>query len=427
MPLTIESVLSKFKPISGLVHVGAHHGQEWSTYKKYDIPVIFIEPCQDAFKILENKFASTKNVTLFNCAAGASNFTTEMYVEKSNNLGASNSVLKPKKHLEQYPEIKFTEKETVQVIPLDNLIQNNYNILVIDTQGYELEVLKGAVNILKNIDCIYTEANREELYEGCAMIDEIDKFLEPYNLIRTQADWRSKSWGDAVYIKGGKNKHIIIPSCYKYKECWYPLNELMKKYVPLDWPTILITDKADGHPFEKAKHDGTDYGWVENLKKGIENMSGTILFLQDDFFPDNFWDIDFIEKATALMKQEKIECFRLYPCPGPIDEIQIGEINGITYGKIHKGEPYRVSCQAALWDPEFLMSILNKVSGSAGNFEINGSMVDVAGKVYSVLRSSIKWPVSYLCTGIIRGEWNPDAFSLFQKEGVYVINNGIKI
>ena len=54
-------------------------------------------------------------------------------------------------------------------------------------------------------------------------------------------------------------------------------------------------------------------------------------------------------------------------------------------------------------------------------------MVDVAGKVYSVLRSSIKWPVSYLCTGIIRGEWNPDAFSLFQKEGVYVINNGIKI
>ena len=148
-------------------------------------------------------------------------------------------------------------------------------------------------------------------------------------------------------------------------------------------------------------------------------MTGIVLMIQDDFFPDSHWDIDFIEKATILMnKDASIGCFRLYPCPGPEDETQLGIFNGITYGEIHKGEMYRASCQVALWRPEYLTSILNKVGGTAGNFEINGSSVDVPGRVLSVLRSSTKWPASYLCSGISRGFWNQAAFDLFTKENI---------
>ena len=116
MELTIEKVLSDFKgKITAILHVGGHHGQERDVYKQYDCPVIFIEPCSEAFKVLAEKFKDNDRVTLFNCACGASYFETEMYIEKTKlNMGASNSVLKPKKHLEQYPQIPFTERENYE-------------------------------------------------------------------------------------------------------------------------------------------------------------------------------------------------------------------------------------------------------------------------------------------------------------------------
>jgi hypothetical protein len=68
-----------------------------------------------------------------------------------------------------------------------------------DVQGYELEVLKGSENTLKGIDYIYTEVNRDELYENNAFIEEIDNFLDNYTRVAT--DWSGNTWGDALYIK----------------------------------------------------------------------------------------------------------------------------------------------------------------------------------------------------------------------------------
>jgi hypothetical protein len=70
-----------------------------------------------------------------------------------------------------------------------------------DVQGYELEVLKGGQEILNNIDYIITEVNRKELYKACVLVDELDSFLENYNMIRVETDWVGDSWGDAFYIK----------------------------------------------------------------------------------------------------------------------------------------------------------------------------------------------------------------------------------
>jgi hypothetical protein len=70
-----------------------------------------------------------------------------------------------------------------------------------DTQGYELEVLKGAKKTLKKINFVYTEVNNTEVYENNALIEDIDKFLEKYNMVRVETDWMGTTWGDAFYIK----------------------------------------------------------------------------------------------------------------------------------------------------------------------------------------------------------------------------------
>lgn len=111
--------------------------------------------------------------------------------------------MKPKKHLEQYPEIIFDSYEMVEMVRLDDILENKekYNFLTIDVQGYELEVLKGSRETLKNVDYILTEVNRDDLYENCAKVKELDTFLQQFAFQRVETNWEGGTWGDAFYLK----------------------------------------------------------------------------------------------------------------------------------------------------------------------------------------------------------------------------------
>lgn len=50
-------------------------------------------------------------------------------------------------------------------------------LLKIDVQGFELEVLKGAVEILPAIDAVYVEVSYIPLYQGQPLRDDIEHFL----------------------------------------------------------------------------------------------------------------------------------------------------------------------------------------------------------------------------------------------------------
>lgn len=50
-------------------------------------------------------------------------------------------------------------------------------MLKIDVPRFELEVLKGAIDLLPQVDAVYGEAFDVELYEEKALHQEIDRFL----------------------------------------------------------------------------------------------------------------------------------------------------------------------------------------------------------------------------------------------------------
>jgi len=122
-----------------------------------------------------------------------------MYI--SDNEKQSSSILKPKVHLTHHPHVKFPSKETVEVHLLDEYDCHDYNFINMDVQGYELEVLKGGLETLKQVDYVYCEVNRDEVYENNAYVEEIDKFLSDYNMTRVETDWAGEIWGDALYIR----------------------------------------------------------------------------------------------------------------------------------------------------------------------------------------------------------------------------------
>ena len=176
-------------------------GQEYEIYQKFRIAnLVFFEPLSQNFEILKSHVG--ENAKLFQKALGNENKKVKMYVESANN-GMSSSILKPKKHLEQYPNIVFDSEEIVEMVRLDEILKDkeNYNFITIDVQGYELEVFKGSRETLKNIDYILTEVNRDELYENCARVEQLDEFLGQFDFQRVETNWEGETWGDAFYIK----------------------------------------------------------------------------------------------------------------------------------------------------------------------------------------------------------------------------------
>lgn len=194
MLLDLDQLVEKYSMnIKGVIHIGAHFGQEFDLFIRNGAKeVMMFEPQSEVFRILSEKFQNESRAILENCALGSSRCEKEMYTE-SNNQGQSSSLLKPKKHITQYPNIRFTGKETVRVDKLDNFNTEGFNMIDIDVQGYELEVFKGSLYTLKHIDYIITEVNREELYDKCAMVDSLDRFLSFYKFRRCETDWAGQT------------------------------------------------------------------------------------------------------------------------------------------------------------------------------------------------------------------------------------------
>lgn len=84
-------------------------------------------------------------------------------------------------------------------------------------QGYELEVCKGGAEKLNQFDVIFSECNRQETYEGCPMVEDMDAFLSEFSFVRVETKWVTDyhSWGDAVWIKKEKLiKFTVVPRVF---------------------------------------------------------------------------------------------------------------------------------------------------------------------------------------------------------------------
>lgn len=196
--------LSEFfeKPITGCIHIGAHHAEEKSWYTKNNInDIVWIEANNDYYEIIKEKCPNDKIII-----CGVGNEEKEIEFNISNN-GQSSSFLELGTHKNNHPDVVYTNKKIVQLKKMENIYNEyfldfkKYNFLNMDIQGYEMEALKGFGNILENFDYIYTEINTDEVYKRCPLISEIDDFLKKFSLYRVKTEITPWSWGDAFYIK----------------------------------------------------------------------------------------------------------------------------------------------------------------------------------------------------------------------------------
>ena len=201
------SQLKFSKDVYGIIHIGAHECEERFKYllnfhNITDNEIIWIDALSEKVNTIKKENPTIK---IFNeCISNTDNETVIFNV--TNNLQSS-SFLNLKEHLIEHPDIYEIEKiemktKTLKTFYNENkFTYNQFNFMALDIQGAELLALKGSGEILDFIDYVYIEVNTKELYENCALLDEVDNYLNKFNFKRQTIYMTEHGWGDAFYVK----------------------------------------------------------------------------------------------------------------------------------------------------------------------------------------------------------------------------------
>lgn len=191
--------------IKGIVHIGAHTGEERFLYKDLGIEnVIWIEANPDVFPILCKNLEDFPKNKALNYLLTNEPRDFEFFVM---NHVQSSSILPLDLHKKFYPNIKVKKKIKLKGHRFDDIIEKEkinlkeYNTLCLDVQGAEFHVLEGMAENLHKIKYIYTEINTVPLYKNCTLVEELDDYLDKvYGFKRELWSLTTKGWGDALYI-----------------------------------------------------------------------------------------------------------------------------------------------------------------------------------------------------------------------------------
>ena len=189
----IKSLLTRdpdrfLKKVSGVIHVGANTGQERDTYKAFGLQVIWIEPISEVFQTLRTNLVGYSGQRALQYLVTDQD-DAEYLFHIANNGGQSSSIFDFQMHRDIWPQIAYERDITLRSTTLTSLIQKeqinatDYQALILDTQGSELLVLKGARAILSGFRFVKLEVADFESYKGCCQVRDIEQFLHPYGFV----------------------------------------------------------------------------------------------------------------------------------------------------------------------------------------------------------------------------------------------------
>lgn len=149
-----------------VIDVGAYHGwfAEHLRWFGYTGRIVSYEPESSAFRLLRSAAAQDPGWFVRNCALGPKPASMELnIVEEAKVL---NSLRKP------IGAASGSRTETIEVDTLDNQLAGIVDgiaepriFLKLDTQGYDLEVLRGATQVLGHVVLFQSEVSVIPLYE----------------------------------------------------------------------------------------------------------------------------------------------------------------------------------------------------------------------------------------------------------------------
>ena len=219
---------------------------------------------------------------------------------------------------------------------------------------------------------------------------------------------------------------ILVNSTDSFEDCWYPFFFLFNKFYPDYKGKIYLNTETKDFSFpglniipikNNIETPNKMITWSQSLLRAIDKIeTSIILYLQEDYFINNYVNFRQIYEFVNLMRKENVSCIHLTSY-GPH-----GPYLSSPYKKlflVDRKASYRISTQASLWKKTILKKYLRHHE-NAWQFEIFGTKRSYWEKDYFYCINNNLFNnnkiISYYPTGIISGKWNKEAvYELFRE------------
>ena len=167
----LVSILNEYR-IGSIIDVGANEGQFALNMRGLGFrgKIYSFEPVKAAYEVLKRASESDDKWFVFDFALGAA--SGEALINVSG-FSSFSSILDVNEYaLERWEDSEVTHQQEISIRTLDNcasegLIDCDSRLLLkMDTQGYDLEVFKGALSVLPNVSCVLSELSLIPIYEN---------------------------------------------------------------------------------------------------------------------------------------------------------------------------------------------------------------------------------------------------------------------
>jgi|TARA_B110000093_G_scaffold168307_1_gene195325 FkbM family methyltransferase len=180
----LEKLVKDIKAPETIIDIGSNKGQFILLMEQiFPNKIVYsFEPIIEMINKQKKFFKYKKNITFHNLALGSSICSKEFLITSRMD---SSSFLKVASNTNKSKNYSVIEKRDIKVSTLDEILLNEiflYPLLIkMDVQGYELEVLKGAKNLLKKTDYLLLEVSENEMYQNQPTEKIIIEYLKDLN------------------------------------------------------------------------------------------------------------------------------------------------------------------------------------------------------------------------------------------------------
>lgn len=205
MLIEFDNIVRKYGKPKGILHIGANRGQEAEFYNKHGIRnVVWVEALNHVYSDLVSNVSKYGHTCINACVSDKEG--QKVTFHESNNEAQSSSFLNLGTHKQAHPEVNYVKDHEMITTTIETLYKSHnlsgLDMLVMDIQGAEMLALKGAGDLLNEFKYAYLEVNTNYVYEGCALLPEIEKYLSKYGFKKAEERiFKQWGWGDALFIK----------------------------------------------------------------------------------------------------------------------------------------------------------------------------------------------------------------------------------
>lgn len=205
---------------------------------------------------------------------------------------------------------------------------------------------------------------------------------------------------------------IVVTSCDKNKDIFYPFHHCMEKYWKNHPEIIYITETISNPYYKTINKDYPIELWTKRIREALKEIDDDrILLMADDLFIRKKVDEKRLQQGLKLIK-ENIALVNLEKYWNEQDKNYKDDFKIRT-----KGSQYELSLMCGIWDKEKLLNVLSKDTNC---WDIEETQ-DTKGYDYLINGGDYIIDFGYKTwqhCGLKKGKWCREVIPFFEKEGI---------